>query len=172
MMINEINLSRLSCIILSLFPALWGIFSLLNNIADFANTARHAVGPLLAMQDTYQVPALMWRALSGQWAGMVGLGIITVLESLAGMVAAMGVVLMVKHLSHPYEMFAKGKAWAMLGALCTIVVWGLGFMVVAGDWFMAWQAKENPLAIQLGALVYMLPNTLVLIVLMQQRDKR
>ncbi|CAI0753270.1 Uncharacterised protein [Serratia liquefaciens] len=42
---NEINISRLSCIVLSLFPALWGIFSLLNNTADFANTARHAVGP-------------------------------------------------------------------------------------------------------------------------------
>lgn len=27
---NEITLSRLSCIVLSLFPALWGIFSLLN----------------------------------------------------------------------------------------------------------------------------------------------
>ncbi|MCP1065095.1 DUF2165 family protein [Serratia symbiotica] len=51
-------------------------------------------------------------------------------------------------------------------------MWGLGFMVVAGDWFMAWHAKENPLAIQLGALVYMLSNTPVLIVLMQQRDKR
>lgn len=70
---------------------------------------------------------------------MVGLGIITVLESLAGIVAAVGVVLIVKHLSHPppYGMFAKAKAWAMLGALCAIVVWGLSFMVVAGDWFMA-----------------------------------
>lgn len=54
---------------------------------------------------------------------MVGLGIITVLESLAGIVAAVGVVLIVKHLSHPpYGMFAKAKAWAMLGALCAIVV--------------------------------------------------
>lgn len=171
MMINEINLSRLSCIILSLFPALWGIFSLLNNIADFANTARHAVGPLLAMQDTYQVPALIWRALSGQWAGMVGyyhrVGIAG-WDGCSGGCCADGETFE----PHPYEMFAKDKAWAMLGALCAIVVWGLGFMVVAGDWFMAWKAKENPLAIQLGALVYMVPNTLVLIVLMQQRDKR
>ncbi|WP_439066112.1 hypothetical protein ACSJL2_001413 [Serratia sarumanii] len=51
---NEITVSRLGCIVLSLFPALWGLFSLLNNTADFAGTARNAVGPLLAMQDTYQ----------------------------------------------------------------------------------------------------------------------
>ncbi|MGO4743762.1 DUF2165 family protein [Serratia quinivorans] len=169
---NEINMSRLSCIVLSLFPALWGIFSLLNNSADFANTARQAVGPLLTMQDTYQVPGLMWRAVTTPWAGMLGLACITLLESLAGIAAALGIVLMLKHLGHPYAQFAKGKAWAMLGALCAIAVWGIGFMVIAGDWFMAWQAKDNPLAVQLGALLYMVPNTLALIVLMLQRDAR
>jgi predicted small integral membrane protein len=169
---NEITLSRLSCIVLSLFPALWGIFSLLNNTADFAGTARHAVAPLFSMQDTYQVPGLMWRAITAPWAGMVGLALITLLESLAGITAAFGMVLMVKHLGHPYAAFAKGKAWAMLGALCAIAVWGLGFMVVAGDWFMAWQARDNPLAVQLGALLYMLPNALALMLLMVQRDSR
>ena len=169
---NEINISRLSCIVLSLFPALWGIFSLLNNTADFANTARHAVGPLLTMQNTYQVPGLMWRAITAPWAGMVGLALITLLESLAGIAATLGIVLMVKHMGHPYATFARGKAWAMLGALCAIAVWGIGFMVVAGDWFMAWQAKEDPLAVQLGALLYMVPNTLALMLLMLQRDSR
>ncbi|AEF44540.1 Protein of unknown function DUF2165, transmembrane [Serratia sp. AS12] len=169
---NEITVSRLSCIVLSLFPALWGIFSLLNNTADFASTARHAVAPLLSMQDTYQVPGLMWRAVTVPWAGIVGLALITLLESLAGITATFGIVLMVKHLGHPYAAFAKGKAWAMLGALCAIAVWGLGFMVVAGDWFMAWQARDNPLAVQLGALLYMLPNALALMFLMLQRDAR
>ncbi|WP_454889289.1 DUF2165 family protein [Serratia quinivorans] len=169
---NEITMSRLGCIVLSLFPALWGIFSLLNNTADFYGTAQHAVAPLLAMQDTYQVPGLMWRAISVEWAGQVGLATITLLESVAGIAAAFGVVLMLKHLGHSYAAFARGKAWAMLGALCAIVVWGLGFMVVAGDWFMAWQAKENPLAVQLGAMLYMVPNTLALIFLMLQRDVR
>ncbi|MNE72169.1 hypothetical protein D3C80_1680880 [compost metagenome] len=97
---------------------------------------------------------------------------ITVLESVAGITAALGVVLMLKHLGHSYAAFARGKAWAMLGALCAIAVWGLGFMVVAGDWFMAWQAKEHPLAVQLGAMLYMVPNTLALIFLMLQRDVR
>ncbi|CAI1527726.1 Predicted small integral membrane protein (DUF2165) [Serratia quinivorans] len=169
---NEITMSRLGCIVLSLFPALWGIFSLLNNTADFSGTAQHAVAPLLAMQDTYQVPGLMWRAISVEWAGQVGLAIITLLESVAGITAAFGVVLMLKHLGHSYAAFARGKAWAMLGALCAIAVWGLGFMVVAGDWFMAWQAKDNPLAVQLGAMLYMVPNTLALIFLMLQRDVR
>ncbi|MDW5500871.1 DUF2165 family protein [Pseudomonas lundensis] len=169
---NEITMSRLGCIVLSLFPALWGVFSLLNNTAGFAGTAQHAVAPLLAMQDTYQIPGLMWRAITVEWAGQVGLAMITVLESLAGFTATFGVVLMLKNLGQPYAAFARGKTWAMLGALCAIAVWGLGFMVVAGDWFMAWQAKDNPLAVQLGAMLYMVPNTLALIVLMLQCDAR
>ncbi|SVK53265.1 Predicted small integral membrane protein (DUF2165) [Acinetobacter baumannii] len=60
----------------------------------------------------------------------------------------------------------------MLGALCAITVWGVGFMVVAGDWFMAWQAKENPLAVQLGALIYLAPNAFALLFLMLQREPR
>lgn len=112
---NEITVSRLGCIVLSLFPALWGLFSLLNNTADFAGTARNAVGPLLAMQDTYQTPGLMWRAISADWACMLGLAVITTLETLAGLFAAAGVVLMIGRLKGPYAAFAKGKAWAMLG---------------------------------------------------------
>ncbi|AIA49693.1 hypothetical protein L085_21470 [Serratia sp. FS14] len=169
---NEITVSRLGCIVLSLFPALWGLFSLLNNTADFAGTARNAVGPLLAMQDTYQTPGLMWRAISADWACMLGLAVITALETLAGLFAAAGVALMIGRLKGSYAAFAKGKAWAMLGALCAITVWGVGFMVVAGDWFMAWQAKENPLAVQLGALIYLAPNAFALLFLMLQREPR
>ena len=131
-----------------------GLFSLLNNTADFTGTARNAVGPLLAMQDTYQTPGLMWRAISADWACMLGLAVITTLETLAGLFAAAGVVLMIGRLRGPYAAFAKGKARAMLGAICAIAVWGVGFMVLAGDWFMARQAKKDPLAVQLGALIY------------------
>ncbi|WP_262772069.1 hypothetical protein [Enterobacter asburiae] len=46
---NESVMSRLAFIMLALFPALWGIFSLMNNIADFEGTAANAVAPLLSM---------------------------------------------------------------------------------------------------------------------------
>ncbi|KFD24841.1 conserved hypothetical transmembrane protein [Yokenella regensburgei ATCC 49455] len=49
-------------------------------------------------------------------------------------------------------------------------MWGVGFMVVAGDWFMSWQTKENPLSTQLGALLYMVPNTLALIVFLSHKE--
>lgn len=167
---NERNVSRIVCLIMALFPALWGCFSFMNNIADFSGTVENAVAPLLSMQDTWNVPGLMWRAITIPEAPRVGLVLITATETLAGIFACTGLVLMVKNLFSPYQKFAAGKAWAMLGAACAVLVWGIGFMVVAGDWFMAWQAKENPLATQLGALLYTVPNILTLIFFMVQKE--
>jgi predicted small integral membrane protein len=167
---NERMVSRLICLVMALFPALWGIFSLMNNLADFDDTVNNAVAPLLSMQDTYQVPGLMWRAIATPGAAGVGLALITTTEALAGVFACTGLLLMLRHLFSPYPQFATGKACAMLGAGCAVMVWGVGFMVVAGDWFMAWQAKDNPLATQLGALLYTAPNMLALLYFLGQKE--
>ncbi len=47
-----------------------------------------------------------------------------------------------------------------------------GRSLYAGDWFMAWQAKKDPLAVQLGALIYLAPNAFALLFLMLQREPR
>lgn len=168
---DHVRTSRLACIVVSLFPALWGLFSLLNNVSDFSDTARQAVAPLLSMQDTYHVPGQMWRALSASWAPLIGLGFITLMETLAGMLAATGIVVMLKNFRRNYADFARAKAWAIAGACCAILVWGIGFMVVAGDWFMAWEAKTAPLSTQLGAMMYTLPCMLALGILMLHREE-
>ncbi len=168
---KENTTKRVVCIIMALFPALWGIFSFLNNTADFSGTAENAVKPLLAMNDTYNIPGQMWRAITLDWAPYAGLAAITTMETLAGILAMVGVLKMLASIRGSYENFARGKVWAMLGALCAVCVWGIGFMVVAGDWFMAWQAKENPLNTQLGAMLYTLPCMLCLVILMLHKEQ-
>ncbi|MGJ3448728.1 DUF2165 family protein [Enterobacter sp. PTB] len=167
---NELRISRLVCLVMALFPALWGIFSFMNNIADFAGTAQNAVEPMLSMKDTWNVPGQAWRAVNLPEAPYIGLAVITTIETLAGVLASVGLILMLKNFTQSYQQFSTGKAWAMAGATCAILVWGVGFMVVAGDWFMAWQAKENPLSTQLGALLYMVPNTLALLVFLSHKE--
>ncbi|MEH4990297.1 DUF2165 family protein [Enterobacter asburiae] len=167
---TELRISRLVCLVMALFPALWGIFSFMNNIVDFPGTAQNAVGPMLSMKDTYNIPGQIWRAIDLPEAPYIGLAVITTMETLAGFLASVGLILMLRDFRQPYQQFSTGKAWAMAGAACAILVWGVGFMVVAGDWFMAWQAKENPLSTQLGALLYMVPNTLALIVFLSHNE--
>lgn len=139
-------------------------------MADFEGTARNAVAPILSMKDTYQNPFLMWRSINTDWAAFFGLGVITALEAIAGTLATIGVIIMVVKLKSPYSDFQRGKSFAILGSIIAILIWGIGFMIFAGDWFMSWQSSDNPLSVQLGAMIYMLPCTLSLLLLIFHKE--
>lgn len=168
---TERNISRLVCIVMALFPALWGVFSFMNNIAGFYGTATNAVAPLLSMQNTYNEPGIMWRAITTPQISFIGLACITTMETLAGIFGCVGLFIMLKNILRPYKQFSVGKSFVMIGSCFAILVWGVGFMVIAGDWFMAWQAKENALATQLGASLYAIPNMFVLVILMLHKEQ-
>jgi predicted small integral membrane protein len=164
------TVERLALIVMALFPALWGLLGDLNNVADFSGTAENAVKPLIAMTNTYSNPWQTWRAITAPWAPPVALACIMTVETAAGILGAVSVVVMLANLRASAAAFAKGKAWMILACLCAVLVWGVGFMVVAGDWFLAWQAAKDPLGLQLGAMIYFLPCALALIVAMIHRE--
>ena len=155
---------RLALVVMALFPALWGLLGDLNNVTDFSGTATNAVAPLIAMTNTYGNPLQTWRAITAPWAAPVGLILIMAVETAAGLFGAISIVVMLANLRGSAVDFASGKAWMILSCLFAILIWGVGFMVVAGDWFLAWQAKQDPLSTQLGAMIYFLPCALALIV--------
>lgn len=162
---------RVALIVMALFPALWGLLGDLNNIADFSSTANNAVRPMIEMTNTYGNPWQTWRAIAAPWAAPVALVIIMAVETAAGILGIASIVLMIVNIRASAAAFAKGKAWMILACLCAILVWGVGFMVVAGDWFLAWQANKDPLATQLGAMIYFLPCALALIVAMIHQEE-
>jgi len=157
---------RFALIVMALFPALWGLLGDLNNATDFSGTANNAVRPMIAMTNTYGNPWQVWRAVTAPWAAPVGLALIMAVETATGILGAISVVVMLVNIRGSVAAFAKGKAWMILACLSAILVWGVGFMVVAGDWFLAWQANKDPLGVQLGAMIYFLPCALALIVAM------
>ncbi len=162
---------RLALIVMALFPALWGLLGDLNNTADFSSTANNAVRPLIAMTNTYGNPWQTWRAITAPWAAPVGLVLIMAVETAAGILGIVSIVVMLVNIRGGAAAFAKGKAWMILACLSATLVWGVGFMVVAGDWFLAWQANKDPLGVQLGAMIYFLPCALALIVAMIHREE-
>ena len=162
---------RLALIVMALFPALWGLLGDLNNLSDFSGTASNAVRPLIAMTNTYGNPWQTWRAITGAWAAPVGLILIIAVETTAGILGAIAISVMLVNISGSAEAFARGKAWMILACLAAVLVWGVGFMVVAGDWFLTWQASKDPLSTQLGAMIYFLPCALALIVAILHKDE-
>jgi predicted small integral membrane protein len=162
---------RLALIVLALFPTLWGFLGFLNDITDFNGTSDNAVKPLIAMTNTYGNPWQTWRAITASWAAPVGLTLIMAVEAIAGVLGAIAILVMLANLRGSTAAFAKGKAWMILACLAAILVWGIGFMVVAGDWFLAWEASKDPLATQQGAMIYFLPCALALLVAMTHREE-
>jgi predicted small integral membrane protein len=162
---------RFALIVMALFPALWGLLGDLNNATDFTGTANNAVKPLIAMTNTYGNPWQAWRAITAPWAAPVGLVLIMAVETAAGILGAISIAVMLINIRASAAAFAKGKAWMILACLSAILVWGVGFMVVAGDWFLTWQANKDPLSTQLGAMIYFLPCALALIVAMIHHEE-
>jgi predicted small integral membrane protein len=169
--VDERVVKRFALIVMALFPALWGLLGDLNNATDFSGTANNAVHPMIAMTNTYGNPWQTWRAITAPWAAPVGLGIIMAVETAAGILGIIAIIVMLANLRGSPAAFAKGKAWMILACLAAILVWGVGFMVVAGDWFLTWQAKTEPVATQLGAMIYFLPCALGLIVAMIHQEE-
>jgi predicted small integral membrane protein len=169
--VNERVVKRFALIVMALFPALWGLLGDLNNATDFTGTANNAVRPMIAMTNTYGNPWQTWRAITAPWAAPVGLVIIMTVETIAGILGTLSIVLMLANIRGSVAAFARGKALMILSCLFAILVWGVGFMVVAGDWFLAWEANKDPLSTQLGAMIYFLPCAIALIVAMIHREE-
>jgi predicted small integral membrane protein len=165
------TVKRLALIVMALFPALWGLLGFLNDATDFTGTVNNAVRPMIEMTNTYNNPWQMWRALTAPWAAPAALTLIMTTEGIAGILATIGIVAMLANLGSDAAAFARGKAFMMLGCLVAILVWGIGFMVVAGDWFLSWERSKDPLATQSGAMIYFLPCALALIVAMMHREE-
>lgn len=170
MKIHDRCVSRAVCIVLALFPALWGLFSLLNNVSGFSSTAMYAVKPMLAMEGNYGGDAFTWRAITFSSAPTLGLIFITTCEAIAGFLATFGIIKMLKNFKGSYDDFNQGKLFVILGALMATFIWGIVFMVIAGDWFMSWQVSNNPLMTQIGGAIYAIPNLFVLTILMNYKE--
>ena len=104
------------------------------------------------------------------WAATVGLVCITAIETLAGILGCIGLYKMWQARNKPYKKFIVGKMYMIGGCVAAIMVWGVGFMVIGGDWFLSWQSKAG-FNMQLGAMIYVLPCFLALIVAAVHTEK-
>ncbi len=161
---------RASIIVMALFPTLWGILALLNNSSGFAKTAQYAVAPMLAMTDTYGNPAQTWRAIHSPFAGEIGLILITLFETLAGLFGLWSIVKMIKTINAPFQDFQQAKSLLIISCTLAVLVWGIGFAVIAGDYFLAWQSKSG-LDTQIGGLIYAIPCFLTLILAIVHKEE-
>lgn len=144
-------LLRLDQIGVACIPLVIGFLALLNDITSINSSVKSMVGPLITMQgQTVQT----WRALPDSLATILYV-FMFMGEFLVGVLALVGIVIMLKNIFKDATHFEKGKRWLYLACGWGIIIWGLGFFEIGGDWFLSWQ-NANLASFQQGGLNYAL----------------
>jgi predicted small integral membrane protein len=108
------------------------------NIADY-DTNWQFVRHVLAMDTTFHSPALMWRAVTDEALQRLAYHLIIAWELATGVVLALAAVLMAARLTQPR--FVTARALAVAGLAMGFLLYGVGFLVVASEWFAMWQSQ-------------------------------
>ncbi|MCP9956669.1 DUF2165 domain-containing protein [Streptomyces sudanensis] len=109
------------------------------NITDF-DTNRQFVRHVLAMDTTFRDPDLMWRAVKSPVLQDAAYVAIIVWETLAAAVLLLATALWFaapRRGSH-----ARARAASSAGLVMVLLLFGLGFMAVGGEWFAMWQSSD------------------------------
>jgi predicted small integral membrane protein len=154
-------IARYAKIIMSLSLAAFCLLVAFDNITDYG-TNYLAVQHVLSMDTTFPGNALMYRSITNPVLWQVIYALIIATEAIAGVLLLAGSIRLIQLRNAPDAVFNEGKALVIAGYTLAFLLWFLGFMVVAGEWFAMWQSQtwnfQQPafrfVMIVLGVLVF------------------
>ncbi|MSP75258.1 MAG: DUF2165 domain-containing protein [Rhodospirillaceae bacterium] len=121
--------------------ALFALLVTFNNLVDY-NSNYQFVRHVLSMDATFPGNALMGRAITAPAVWTVGYWAIIATEAAVGLALAFATVQLAVNLRSSAAGFNATKKYAIIGAGLGFLLWFTGFMVVGGEWFAMWQAKD------------------------------
>lgn len=131
---------RLSKIVMTGGIALWAFIVTLNNITDYDSNWTY-VHHVLAMDTVFPDSTLTSRAITDPALQTAAYWIIIAIEGLTCLAFVVATYLMLTKLSAPKAAFQKAKNFTAVGVLLGFGLWFIGFMGIAGGWFVMWQSK-------------------------------
>ncbi|PBC86333.1 MULTISPECIES: DUF2165 domain-containing protein [unclassified Streptomyces] len=109
------------------------------NITDFG-TNRDFVRHVLAMDTTFKDPDLMWRAVSSQVLQDAAYVAIIAWETVTAVVLLAATALWV--VGARRGSIARARRLSTAGLLMMVLLFGVGFLAIGGEWFSMWQSKQ------------------------------
>ncbi|WP_051718003.1 DUF2165 domain-containing protein [Streptomyces megasporus] len=109
------------------------------NITDF-DTNRQFVRHVLAMDTTFEDPDLMWRAIESTALQDAAYVAIIVWETLTALVLLAATWLWAVGLRGGDH--GRARRAATLGLVMVLLLFGLGFFAIGGEWFAMWQSSD------------------------------
>ena len=133
-------ITRFTKIVMCLALAVFCLLVAFDNITDYA-TNYLFVQHVLSMDTTFPNNELMSRSIADPLLWKIGYALIIAAEGVTGILFLIGSWHLWRARRLPGAEFNRAKAYAIAGALFAFLVWFLGFMVIAGEWFATWESK-------------------------------
>ena len=82
----------------------------------------------------------MWRAVTDPKLQHAAYGTIITWQALTALVLWIGVIRLARAAAADREVFAQARSVAIVGLTMGLLLYAIGFLVVAGEWFAMWQS--------------------------------
>ncbi|NUT94254.1 MAG: DUF2165 domain-containing protein [Saccharothrix sp.] len=107
----------------------------LGNVTDYG-TNRAFVEHVFAMDTTFQSPNTMYRAITNQTVVTLAYLLIIAWEAVTAVVLLAGLVAWLRGRT------AVARRLSSVGWVMQVLLFGGGFIVIGGEWFLMWQSKN------------------------------
>ena len=131
---------RLSKVVMAGGMALWAFLVTLNNVTDFQSNFVF-VQHVLSMDTVFPETTLKWRAITDPTIQAVAFWVIIAVEALTSLAVLAAAWCMATKLWASKAEFQKAKAVTAIGIVLGFGLWFIGFIAIAGEWFVMWQSS-------------------------------
>jgi len=148
--------------------ALYPLLVAFGNITDYeANFV--FLQHVMSMDTIFPGNTLMYRAVTSPALQRLAYALIIAFEALCGLALAWGAIALWRARRASAAEFAAAKLWTAIGGFLGFLVWFVGFLVIAGEWFAMWQSAHwNG---QEAAFRFVVSIVLVMIFVLQPEEK-
>jgi len=109
------------------------------NITDYGSNWLF-VQHVLAMDTTFQSPALMWRAVTDPTLQTAAYLAIIAAETAGAALLWAGLATLWRARDAGPEGFQAAKGLALFALMWCFAIWVIGFIAIGGEWFAMWQS--------------------------------
>lgn len=138
--VHRLGSFRLVVAVLAAVTAVHMAMIAFGNITDYG-TNYEFVAHVLAMDTTFQTPQTMWRAITSPMLVTTAYIAIIIWEAIAAIVLIVATVFWLRAGLNGHGT-ALARRLSNVGWMMWILLFGLGFITIGGEWFLTWQSEE------------------------------
>ena len=97
---------------------------------------------VMSMDTTFPGNKLMYRAVTTPALQHLAYALIIAFQAATGLALAWGAIALWRARRGSAAEFAAAKLWTAIGGFLGFLVWFVGFLVIAGEWFAMWQSGQ------------------------------